>query len=148
MLLHPHSPSSVQPGLRKRGSFLSCGLGTVSTPRKVQLSHRAGLLTFPCPKKHSAAVCAALCRPPQAVSQQARAGPTWRHPQMTFLPERDSELPWSAQAHICGGGSRKWHLSHWPGMAASILALWASFGSLRQKGPQESRPHKESPQYD
>ena len=54
------SPSSVQPGLGKRGSFLSYELGTASDLRKVHFSHKAGLVTLHDFKKHSGAVCAVL----------------------------------------------------------------------------------------
>lgn len=144
MLLHPFSPSSVQPGLRKHGSFLSCGLGTVSALRKMQLSHRAGLLTFPCPQKNTTLQCV----------QHSDT----RHGRWVSKLQQDPHLDilrwhfsWRRMVYAAlhkpmfvgkGVAFVEWHFSDWQRMAASVLTLCVLFRSL---APQESRLLKNPP---
>lgn len=74
----PRPPGSVRPALRKRSSFLSCGLDTVSALRKVRRTTEQACSRSPAPKS-TMSPCT-LCsdtRPRQRVSrreQQRRLG--------------------------------------------------------------------------
>lgn len=133
-LLPALSPRSVHPGLRKHSSFLSCGLGTVSALWKGQLSP-VQTAVFP-RRRRTVSQCVQRAEACMAVSQQARAGPNLGILRCHFSHKGTVICPVFHKPMFVGGGGGKWHLSHWQGMAASVLTLCASLGSLSQKGPQ------------
>lgn len=145
MLLPPLSPSSVHRGLGKRGSFLSCELGTVSDLSKVQFSQSRPAYSPLLQKAQRCSMYSALTPTSAGDSARSEGIPIPKHPLMTFPTEENSDLPCFSQARICWGESGKWHFPYWQGMAVSVPTTIICSPWVSEQGgtPQESRPLKE-----
>lgn len=130
MCLQPLSPSCVQPGL---GSVVpSWTMSLVQSQTLGKSSSAAEQACSLSSASESAAVQCVQCFD-ACVGWWVSRREGYPHLGILrcclFPTEKNSDLPCSAHAHICRGGSGEWHFPHWQGVAASvpttvIYSLW------------------------